>query len=241
MAELGMTVETGWFRLRTDGPLTPDDKAGCVAATQLIEFDMRPASRNLAVEMNATFGGPWQGFTIDGWGDVPEQPPIQDREYSWAFASQPLGYEHFLPPFVRFWRIRATHPDTPLYAGIEWRPSYPWPDGVIGNYPHQEPTDAQQQLAYRGLDLLWRHGKRTRRGPIPDLTDEELDAALLTAIRSEWARLRDRPTLYQLAMYFDNHPALPRQTEASLGKRIGRAKNPPISLEDLYRRARPPQ
>jgi hypothetical protein len=177
----------------------------------------------------------WLGFQLELFGTplpdpFPKGPtfPLYDEKLDMTLE-------------VRLWRQWARHEDSPLRAERLWMPVGHERYSIRFPEPVTLYSRPMRDDAFRGLVLLQRHSllpaiARSKPGPKADLSPEELEAAVLAAISSEWKRLRRKPNLKHLALYFSEHLTLPQQTDTSLGERIRRAE---LDLADLYRRGKP--
>jgi hypothetical protein len=222
-ATLGIAPSDDWIAIQPRAIITKDDP--------VTYFDVEQAgNRHSFFSIPTTDIKQWDGFTFSLIGVATDHLPSPDDDWpAWAFV---LPDNTGLIIQVRWLEIPAGDGS---YAQLTYRPG----EATIrtralagpGRMTGRKPDPPRLAQAYRLLDAL-----PSPPGPKPDLTPEELEAALLVAIRAEWVRLRERPSLLHLALYFSQDPTLPRLTDESLRKRIGRAE---LDLEDLYRRAKP--
>jgi len=139
-------------------------------------------------------------------------------------------------PTLAILRARIIPPVGHVSGLIDWRPGWSTPEySYSGVLPGGSAARNNTRAADTGFELITTF-QRSRRGPIPQFRPGELRAALVTAIRAEWKRLRERPLLMHIALYFSDHPTWPNLNEESLRKRIEREG---IDLEALYEEARP--
>jgi len=222
---MGWDVTTG-FCISTVGPVP---ESGTVPMTiapslggQTVVMPMGPlSSESLAA---------WHGYSLEmhGWlAPDPEHP----RDPVWSLFEDDGTPLH--PLELDRIRVRAAGSD--LYAELIALPieGRPIRTGIFGwneSRPRRIPPPDDVEKAIHGLELLGlvrdelEAARKRAPGPIPDFKDaDELRAAVITAVRAEWLRTKEKPTLPRIARYFSRHPKLPSANGASLGKRLKRA------------------
>jgi hypothetical protein len=249
---LGFDVPGPGIRIASDGPVRGNQVD--MLTTLFNSSPQLPANRGIArgpirsvmdltdIERNA-----WLDYSIDLFGldfpgsSLPPELPLHPG-HRWTINWRPEDNRE--PSTVVIYRQWVRYKNAPLRAEQLWLSEDREHSNVRVLEPDATYSPTAIERAFRGLALMRGNSllpaieRATKPGPDPDLPDDQLAAALLIAIKAEWRRLRDRPTLTHLALYFSNDPALPRQTAESLRKRISRA-NPPIDMKALYRQAKP--
>lgn len=196
------------------------------------------------------FGHEWHGYHYEAVGllrrlrfgglDYTAPPPgprgpAVKWEIQQADAGLPLvGAESplsFAPWWTCTYKPEADGSPPGLVAEARWIPGHDgglWPFFRVNLPRDHSPTMAHLLAAQAGRELLSGVEQRMTEvripGPEPDFeSPDELHAAVVTAIRSEWALRKRRPRLRDVAGFFTKDPLLPRSTADSLDQRIRRA------------------
>lgn len=173
----------------------------------------------------------WRGYRVELVAIDPPAAWWRGYPRSWGVR---LPDESETKTVVR-WRAWAS--GRPGHLTVSWRPR-------VGEWSVLEgpPSSYDDELGVFLKSIQW----KVRPGPAPEMSREELEAAVVTVMRKLWIDRKRCPSLPEVGTYFLTHrdelfrlyqTELPTDGKA-LGQRLRRA-DPPLRLPALRAKARP--